>query len=39
VVTDGQLRLVPGSTVAIAGAPHKPGAARGRRGRRGGKAG
>ena len=41
VVTDGQLRLVPGSTVAIAGAPPKPGAAgaRGRRGRRGGKAG
>jgi membrane fusion protein, multidrug efflux system len=40
VVTDGQLRLVPGSTVAIAGAPPKPGAGgRGRRGRRGGKAG
>ena len=42
VVTDGQLRLVPGSAVEIAGAPPKPGAAgRGRRGgaRRGGKAG
>jgi len=38
VVTDGQLRLVPGSSVVIAGAPPKPGA-RGRRGRRGGKAG
>ena len=44
VVTDGQLRLVPGSAVAIAGAPPKPGAARrggrgGRGARRGGKAG
>ena len=37
VVTDGQLRLVPGSTVAIAGAPPKPGArgARGGQGARG----
>ena len=41
VVTDGQLRLVPGSTVAIAGAPPRPGAAgaRGKRAGRGGKAG
>jgi multidrug efflux system membrane fusion protein len=41
VVTDGQLRLVPGATVAIAGAPGRPGAAgaRGKRGSRGGKAG
>jgi multidrug efflux system membrane fusion protein len=41
VVTDGQLRLVPGSTVQIAGAPPKRGAGgarRGGRGRRGGKA-
>jgi multidrug efflux system membrane fusion protein len=43
VVTDGQLRLVPGSTVAIAGAVPKRGAGGARRGargaRRGGKAG
>jgi multidrug efflux system membrane fusion protein len=43
VVTDGQLRLVPGSTVAIAGALPKRGAGGARRGargaRRGGKAG
>ena len=43
VVTDGQLRLVPGSAVAIAGALPKRGAGGARRGargaRRGGKAG
>jgi multidrug efflux system membrane fusion protein len=41
VVTDGQLRLVPGSTVEVAGTAPKRGAGgarRGGRGRRGGKA-
>ncbi len=39
VVTDGQLRLVPGAAVQIAGAPKAGGARRGGRGGRGGRRG